>query len=287
MSILFNQDYDIQQLNFSAVFIHQAYYTELLRLCNTYFNLNMLDPDKRELPLPKFTYMLIRKDTSNKQQLFLNVGIHTRMNITKLIYNKKFGILVAAVQLKKNWTCNTIPHIVLAKKHNVTNDFINLVINGGFTHFEGNNVIDIDDPFSIKGRIGVMTNSTIEDPYVETTIEGGVRVETSSEVVERPEVSISISRAPCIRIDKTADFTFDKLVSEDNEDNDQEKKKNGLGTYKGYPIKQGPRGGKYYIDGSGKRIYMTGSSAYGGKETTADSSSKLIYKINMVNDKTK
>lgn len=301
MSILFNEDPSIDpyRLKFSAFFIHQDSYTELLRLCNTYFNLNMLDPDRRELPLPLFTYMLIKKhDASKSREVYSQVGLCSRLTISHLVYSKKFGVLVAKVQLKRNWTVNSVPHIVLAKKSNITNNFINLILDGSLDQLDTNQTVDLYDPISIRGRIGVMSDSKIEDPYVETTMVDGLHVEKTTDYVDRPEVSISIERPPYRRTEAPKiDFTFDGIIqdnhsSEDESDREiQDEKRHsndnkGLGTYRGFQVKQGPRGGKYYIDGQGKKQYLQGNSTYATKSTASgENATGLVYKINMVNDK--
>lgn len=289
MSIVFEKDnIDPSRQKFSAVFVHQDYYLELLKLCNTYFNLHLLNPEQRELPLPQFTYMLIKKN-QDRTDLSANIGLHSRITIDQLIYNKKFGLLVARVRLKKNWTSNPVPHIVLAKRTNVTNNLINLVLSGNFSHFEDNQITDIYDPVSIKGRIGVMLDSTIEDHYVESTEEDGIRVEKTTQMVQRPEVSISMEREPYKPERKKVDFTFSDLSIESETDGTYKNDTSGegLGTYKGFPIKQGPRGGKYYFDDSGKKMYLGGSSssnsAYNSKK--AKTAPRVVYKVNMMSDK--
>src|SRR3989344_1321094 len=175
------------RFKFTALFIHQDCYTKLLELCNNYFNTHLLDPAKRELPLPASTYLLL-----DRKPNFKHIGKHCKIMVSGLIYNRRFNILVATVKLRKNFTCNNMPHIVLAKEQpNITNDLVNVVLNSNISYINENAIVDFEtrDQLYVSGRIGVMMDEGLmEEPYIK------IPEVVPIVPVARPEVTHSIER---------------------------------------------------------------------------------------------
>lgn len=148
-------------LSFNAAFIHQDYYIRLLEKCNTEFNLNLLDPDKREIQLRDSAYMLISRDRSDVKFL-ANIGIKVVMKVSELIWSKPLCAIIGVVQLRKNFTCNSIPHIIIAKNPEMNNQICENIIQGSFDHLGDTYRISLYEPIIIKGRIGIAIDNPEE-----------------------------------------------------------------------------------------------------------------------------
>ena len=100
---------------FTGAFLSQQSYVSLLKQIDSNFSLGMLT-DKRVLPCERHSYMLLNK---KEKQRWVNIGRNVRIKVHKLLYNRKHGVAVALIHMKNNFTCNRIPHIVLAKKNSI------------------------------------------------------------------------------------------------------------------------------------------------------------------------
>lgn len=164
MSIIFSKPRNIESIplnSFCAAFIHQDYYISLLQKCNDLFDLNLLNPDKREIQLRESAYMLISTDPNviNK----IDVGVKVRMTVIELCYSKPLKIIVARIHLRSNFTSCEIPHVIIAKHHDMPNGIATGVLDGTFSHMGDFYSRDLsDNPLVIKGRIGLIMNTDQE-----------------------------------------------------------------------------------------------------------------------------
>lgn len=147
--------------SFCAAFVHQDSYIELLRQCDTNFNLHLLSREKRELELRNPAYMLISVSKTTMKQI--SVGTKVNMKITELVYSKPLKLIVAKVYLKKNFTCAEVPHIIIAKDGNMPNQIATGVLSGSFDHMGDTYRIPYYQPLSISGKLGLMLGSSQEN----------------------------------------------------------------------------------------------------------------------------
>ena len=135
--------------SFSALFIHQDSYINALRKANFCFGLNLLSSSRRELPLVKTAYMKISDKGTVKP------GKSARVSIMELIYSKTLKLLVGIARLKRNFTCMTIPYIVLAGSTN--DNIVTGLVSGKHNNLGG--IIRHSVDLSLNGKIG---NASIE-----------------------------------------------------------------------------------------------------------------------------
>ena len=110
---------------FNGAFLGQESYMELLRLSDTYFDFLQMSTRDRKLPCSRNSYLLISRA---KKHLWKGAGKKVSLVVDRLLYNRTYGILVALVQMKNNFTCNNIPHIVIAKNKEVGNAMISRLV---------------------------------------------------------------------------------------------------------------------------------------------------------------
>jgi hypothetical protein len=306
MSIHFNQDgLQVDSSTFSAVFVHRESYMELIHRSQTLFG----DMSSKLEPL-KNSYMLISKHRQQPGNTLKNMGLKVTIKVTDLIYNE-IGILVALVYLKKNFTCSGVPHIVLAKKPNISNSMISLILNGELAESSAaiSHIETLDEQLVVRGCIGVMTGSVEECPPVERKTERGLTVEYTRESVGRPETTMTVENPPPqsaignIMNERNKFVTFDQFREQMKRGAEEKLRipletgakcseakhgteaKNGdePETYKGYPVMKGPRGGKYYMK-DGKRFYLKDESPPAPATTSATDVDEcgVVYKISML-----
>lgn len=299
---------------FTAVFVHRESYMELLKQAEMLFHLQLLCKTP-SIPLVKNSYMLISKHRQQPDSTCKNIGLKVNMKVTDLIYNE-LGILVALVYLKKNFTCNHVAHIILAKKPNISNSMINLILNGELAESSAtiSHLESIKDTLVVHGRIGVMTGNTEECPPVDRKKDRGLTVEYTGDYVRRPETTITIENPPPssaiteVMKDHSRFVTFDQF-REQMKKGAEEKLRITLDgaapistsstaegeTYRGYPVSRGPRGGKYYLK-DGKKFYLKDDVPLDSSEPSNQSgpasaptttaapaqSDGVVYKINML-----
>lgn len=295
----FTSNHSIQTVTngFSAVFLSQTSYFELLRIADSHFNLDMTT-NKRILPCQVNSYMLIARTPQREyRHLWKGVGRKVSLTINKMLYNSHYGILVALVQLKSNFTCNTIPHIVLAKREGVNNALVSKVIEN---HSDLPSQIEtLYPPFKAHGKIGAMLGSIEEDIKPDTSIVDGVEVTNTNNYVRRPEVVFAVEQPPPL-LPSTKDQQkllsfeqFKKRAHEQQPENDDQIKitikkgqEQGQGQggveatgefYQGEEIMKGPRGGQFIIKDGKKKYVPIGK---GGKDGAKD----VVYRVNILQD---
>jgi hypothetical protein len=276
---------------FNGVFLGQDSYKLLLQLSDTYFNLDMYSP-KRKLPCLRNSYMIISR---SHHQLLHGIGKKACLTVDKLIYNEHFGVLVALVYMRNNFTCNQIPHIVIAKRdQNIHNAIISRIIDGECSDEFPSQVEQLCEPIKVRGRIGIMIGS---DEIIQSDIKyvDGVEVQETQKFVQRPEVAFSVE-APLPSKDKDNFISFNQFkqkarqhpINVESEENETMKITIEPGSgraaritgdpvatgeyFKGEPIMKGPRGGTF-ITKDGKKIY---TKENGENEKGADD---VVYKV--------
>jgi hypothetical protein len=263
MQIIFDED-DIQagdEASFSAVFIHQDYYEQLLNDASVHFGLNLLDRE-REVPIVSTPYMLLDNHVGSSR-LMRCLGKKYILRVSELVYHKALCLVVALVVLDKNITCSVKPHIVVAKNPELPSRVINEFLDGKFDHLgiEERRSYKYDEPIKLKHcRIGIMLNSNMEkgDYYkfakpeeqpkktTKVTIESGVPVITEFENTDyvRPELQHVVERA--------SDKTMSSLSIESPAPIDRTKP---VTKWNGKDVYRSERGKYFYINGSGAKIY--------------------------------
>ncbi len=284
---------------FTGVFITQDSYKELLTLVDSYFPLNMLSHE-RKLPCAKHSYMLITKSREHSK-LWFNVNKKASLTINKLIYDEQYGIVSALVYLKHNFTCNKIPHIVLAKKNHINRATVNSIINNPS---QTSYVVHLDPPFRAHGCIGVLAGSGEESDL--SVMSGDVLMQRGHDIVARPETTLSVEnpdpdQSMIISLDEYKQNQDVIHVREEQADQgtdmkitltvptstaaSAQKSKEAIATgevYKGCSVMKGPRGGKFIMK-DGKKVYCNGAlddSKTPALKRVAEGSA--VYKINML-----
>jgi hypothetical protein len=267
---------------FSASFLDQKSYIELLRISDSFFDLKMTTRE-RALPCQQNSYMvLVRSPPREPRYLWKGIGRKVSLTVNAVVYNERYGVLVALVQLKNNYTCNHPPHIVLAKRAGVNNILVSNVIDDAASRMEM-----LYSPYRVHGKIGVIFGSGEETitPALETKMVDGLEVRTTNNVVTRPEVLMTVEQPPPTSLepkfvsydqfrvsaaadrakggDEVMEITLDKKSGGERATGE---------TYQGEAVMEGPRGGKYIMK-DGKKKYVPGGKA--GK-------SELIYNINIL-----
>ena len=270
---------------FTGVFIMQNSYKELLALVDSYFSLNMLSTC-RKIPCAKHSYMLISKSTEYKK-LWYNVGKKASLTINKLVYNEQYGVVIALVYLKNNFTCNKISHIVLAKNNNINRATVNSIINNpSSTSY----VVQLDQPFKAHGCIGVLSGSGEESDL--SIMSGDMLIHKTPNIVARPETTLSVENPDP---DQNTVLSMDeyklkqdtihlkpciKPTSDDNMKITLDASQEAIPTmeiYKGCNVMKGPRGGKFIIK-EGKKIYCNVVT----DDTKKSALGSAVYKISML-----
>lgn len=197
-------------MDFSAVFIHEDSYIELLEQAEPLFHLNMFQKD-RKLPLREQAYMFIAfRDPTFNQGLRVNVDIKGYAYLEN-------EYLVALVYLRNNFTEFMNPHIILASRPGLSDDYIRRNLKG--------KIIALPSSITIKGKVDVHTM-----PFQP--------VQSVQPVKRTPEPAEVIKIMPHPLRETSEVLT---LASEEEIDEP--------GVFKG------PRGGKYRIV-DGKKIYL-------------------------------
>lgn len=115
--------------SFYGFFIHKDDYMNLIKYCENMFKIFLLNTNINDhlqiiLNPPYLVYSKYSKTiVPNTLEI---LGKEVEFNIDKIIYNTEpnFQFIVGLVKLKKNWTCNKIPHIILAKNPAINNEII-------------------------------------------------------------------------------------------------------------------------------------------------------------------
>jgi hypothetical protein len=304
MSVYFSPEgLQVDGSSFSAVFVHRESYLELIHRAQELFSGVM----QKCPPLVKNSYMLISSHRQQPKNTQRNMGVKVTIKVTDIIYNE-IGILISLVYLKKNFTCNNVAHIVLAKQPHISNSMINLILNGELAESSTtiSHIETLNEPLIIRGCIGVMTGSVEECPPIERKTERGLTVEYTRDYVSRPETTMTVENPPptsaigAIMNERSKFVTFDQFREQmkrgaeeklriplestrSSPSEPKEETKEMKETYKGYPVMKGPRGGKYYLK-DGKRFYLKEDGciapALNGDKRNIDNG--VVYKISML-----
>ena len=127
-------------MEFSAVFIHEDSYIELLQKAEPLFHLNMFHKD-RKFSCRDQSYMFI----SFREPAF-NQGVKVNLDIKGYVYLEG-EYLVALVHLKTNFTDIINPHIILANRSDLSDNYIRKNLKG--------KMIPLPEPLNIKGKIDI------------------------------------------------------------------------------------------------------------------------------------
>lgn len=111
-------------------------YINLLKTSEKYFNLNLTNRTyQRSIEIQNFIYLLYKfihknvgfnpKEDKNTIDI---LGKEFVIKINKLIYNPNLQTLFALVNLKNNWTCCEIPHIMISQNNNTFIDESSIII---------------------------------------------------------------------------------------------------------------------------------------------------------------
>lgn len=192
MSLVFGQvNFDGDEA-FCGMFLSQDSYVDLLDLLDQHFSLNMRTAE-RALPLLEHCYMLIsrvgsRNASGFKQDLWKHIGRRASITVSSLIYNSEYGVAAALVQMQNNFTCNELPHVVIAKSAK-----FNMAVIGGILKNTKSYTVTLDNPIKLKGRIGVLLGSKEELPMVQLAADGKTLIEYDVQL--RPETTHSVEVA--------------------------------------------------------------------------------------------
>jgi hypothetical protein len=142
-----NINIELPYYSFYGFFIHKDDYINLLNFCEQTFKIFLINANniiyyklKIILNPPYLTYAKYSKTNIAPNTLQI-LGKEVEFNIYKIVYNTEpnFQFIVGLVKLKKNWTCNPIPHIVLAKNPAIDNNIIlNLLLKNSNYLFDVN-----------------------------------------------------------------------------------------------------------------------------------------------------
>ena len=252
---------------FTGVFLTQECYRDLLALADSYYGLGMLS-SQRKLPCATYSYMLVSKGHAGA---WLNVGLKVSLVIDRLMYHEKHGVVAAIVQLKKNFTCNGTPHIILAKRHGLTSATAHNIVHMACTQDSGAaTFVTLERPYRAHGRIGTLVGSNEE--------------ESAFEVVDRPEVAHSVELArPRPPAPPQPAETMEIIVGTTSSTRSDTKKSEPVSTgefYKGCPVMKGPRGGKY-ITKDGKKVYIKEGASLA--DASGNGGDQVLYKVSILN----
>jgi len=218
-------------MEFSAVFIHEDSYLELLEKAEPLFHLNMFHKN-RKFPFRDQSYMFL----SFRDPAF-NQGVKVNLDIKGYAYLEG-EYLVALVHLKTNFTDFMNPHIILANRADLSDDYIRKNLKG--------KIIPLSEPLNIKGKINinVMPFKPTEEPF-KPAAEPFKLAEEPFKLAEEPFKLAEEPFKPAMKQELTI-----KLIPHPLRET-TEKTLNEPGVF------QGPRGGKYQIvDGKKKYLKM-------------------------------
>ena len=261
---------------FNAVFIDQESYIKLLNICDGYFGLDLIKKN-RKLPCQLNSYMLLSRE---QKDLAKGIGKNVSLNVDKVLYNPEYGILSALVQMKNNFTCNKVPHIILAKSNNISSNAVASRIINDSTN--GSETLYV--PIKIKGKVGVITNSP-EETLENINIVDGIPVQSTRNIVTRPEALYTVEQPP----PSSNILSFDQFKKQSRELRNREETMKitlasgssvGLDeatgeTYQGEQVMKGPRGGKYILK-NGKKKWVP--------KNLESERSDVVYKVNILRD---
>ena len=170
---------------FSGAFLDQASYEQLLQITDTYFDLDMMSKSSRKLPCAERSYMLIARD---RKKVTMGLSKRVSMSVYSLSYNEKYGFVVGLIQMKKNFTCNTIPHIVIAKRTDMNNAMVARALSE-----PGNSVVQLYSTVKIRGKIGIVCgNDEIIGDDIE--MQNGMQIHRGGQTVSRPETTLTVEQ---------------------------------------------------------------------------------------------
>jgi len=158
MKISFERPDTIKPNMLVGALIHQDYYVQLLRYCDQFFDLHMLNKHLREVPLRDCAYMPITDNPNVIRKL--QIGIKVRMLVTEICYNRTMNILVARVHLKNNYTMSEIPHIIIASNPKIPDQMAMTLLDGSFSVGEVYHRDLTREPIVLRGRIGVIIHKS-------------------------------------------------------------------------------------------------------------------------------
>lgn len=253
---------------FSGAFLNQKSYIELLRIADDLYNLNMTSK-KRKLPCQLNSYMLLSR---KPEQVWKGISKNVCLNVVGISYNEKYGILAAIVQLKNNFTCNRIPHIVLAKRQGINNVLVSKVLMDSDTQTK-----PLYASHRVHGKIGIIADSGEEIMNMGTKLVNGITMQSTQDVVTRPEVVYAVQQPPPV---KESRFKSMEQLQDEVMEITVEKGSGGEvatgETYQGEPVMKGPKGGKYIIkDGKKKYVPKSNSGSNSG-------SKDVVYSVNIL-----
>ena len=270
---------------FCGAFIDQPSYVKLLKLADHAFGLNMTSKE-RTLPCQQHSYLVI-----SRSRPWRGVGRPVSLTVDSILYNAQHGVLLAIVKMKRNFTCNKVPHIVIAKRPGITNIIASHAID------DPTSKIQLCPPLRVHGKIGVLANSKEEwiQP-VKINIDG-MHVVATNKVVTRPEVVYTVEQPLDIPSPSPSSSPSSNPSSQPAPDNQRIKPNIKFkppasddvmeitletgsrsvatgGTYMGEPIMKGPRGGCYIIK-DGKKKYVPAN-------VSSHEKAELVYNINIL-----
>jgi len=126
----------ISNYGFFCFVISEIDYINILKVCELYFKISLLNKETRIFDIKPFIYMVYKlkhfnignNPTDDKNTTDI-LGKEFKISLQELIYNPKSNNLYATVKLKKNWTCIPIPHIMISNNSKLEFDNNSLVNN--------------------------------------------------------------------------------------------------------------------------------------------------------------
>lgn len=275
MSLIFDQEVIIDEnfkSGFNAVFLTQESYIELLDLADEYFHIGLREENCR-LPCLTQSYMVI---SNQKDRLKYALNKNVSLKIKSLFYNNKLEIVVALVYLKKNFTDNEFPHIIISKPEKINETYINKLLRNDtelkeFSKY--NNVVPLDEFYTIHGKVGILINYNLDNCTSRSTNmvdSAGRYIHVSNEQVSRPEVTLSVDNClpPESEIDKVK--VKDKGDASSATEDQQE-------LYMGLLVHSGRRGGKFIIKDN-KKKYISDAEILSSK----NKKDEVVYNVNLL-----
>jgi hypothetical protein len=264
---------------FCGAFIDQPSYIELLRAADAAFQLNMTSRT-RVLPCQQNSYLVMSRSPP-----WRGIGRPVSLTVDSILYNSEHGVLLAMVKMKNNFTCNKVPHIVIAKRPGMTNIVASHAID------DSTSKIQLCSPLRVHGKIGVITGSHEEFVKPVRINVDGMHVVATNKVVTRPEVVYTVEQplddprpaptplkvTPKPKASASASASASKSdvmeITLEKPGSDRGKGSATAGTYMGEPIIKGPRGGCYIIKDGKKKYVPAGNSG---------EKAELVYNINIL-----
>lgn len=250
---------------FNGAFINQQSYVELLRIADSFYGLNMTSKD-RKLPCQLNSYLLLSR---KQDKVWKGINRNVSLNVVAISYNEKYGILAAIVQLKNNFTCNQIPHIVLAKNQGINNVLVSRILLQPDTK-----TTPLYTAHKVHGKIGVIINSGEETMNMGTKLVNGIATQSTQDVVTRPEVVYAVQHPLPVKQSKNKFKSMEQLQDEVMEIKVEGGDTATGETYQGEPVMKGPKGGKF--------IMKDGKKKYVPKNKSGDSDSDVVYSVNIL-----